>query len=312
MRASSKKSLFLSSLGVLIISALAGIFLSATAGILVACATTIACLYWSILSHLYDIQTLIHDNRTELQKDLDRLAIEVSRIQGEFAEQAGLSIVTQYLQLRDHDCPLFTKEAEEIYQETVDKFAMLQRHELRTDNHEQVYHWLEFLFRDFDSLKRIRAISSGEFNEWRAVDSWWIRHYLRLHQIAHARGVQIERIFILKAKNQVRTYEDVFRRNIDYNVDVKIALRDRIGPADFKVGNCMLFYTERKEPIYALVAHHNHHGDLEGVVIYRDTQAIKHIAEAYERIASIAKPCSLMPDDDLDQSNTELAPRKSA
>jgi hypothetical protein len=304
VRTPSKKTLFLSSLGVLSISILAGISLSPMAGILIACATTNAGLFWSILS-------LIYDTRADFQAGLERLALEIAKTQDEFAARAGLPLLTQYMELQDDDCPLFKQAADEVYQDAKNRLTKLHQHELHTDNLEQAYRWLEFLFRDFGPLREVKAISSGEFNEWRATDSWWIKRYLRLHQLAHERGIRIERIFIIKAKHQLKTYEDIFQRNVEYHVKVKLALHGRVGSADHKIGNCILFYTERKEPVYALVAQHDKHGELEHIIVYRDPQKIKHIVESYERIDSVAKSYSTVTAADLEQS-VVVAPRMRA
>jgi hypothetical protein len=221
---------------------------------------------------------------------LEQLEIELIKTKSTLAVSMGLPLVTQFLQLQNNDCPLFKRAADEIYQEALSRFDLLHRHEIRTTKLEEVYHWLEFLFRDFVPLKYVRAISSGEFNEWRATDSWWIKHYLGLHQIAHRREVSIERIFIVKGKHLVKTYDDIFQRNAKYNVYVKIALQAGITHADQQVGNCMLFFNESKEPVYALVAYHSNHGNAEEFIMYSDPQKIKLIAETYARISSVARP----------------------
>lgn len=314
----AKKTLFLFSLGVLGVSVLASIFLSPTAGVMVACGTTIAGLFWNILSQNHDILSQnhdilrqIHDLRVELHTEVEKLAIEITKTKDEFAVSAGLPLVSQYLELQADNCPLFKQAADEIYQQAVSGFELLHRNELRTTRLEEVYHWLEFLFRDFGPLKKIKAVSSGEFNEWRATDSWWIKHYMQLHLIAHEREVQIERIFILKGKYQIKTFEDIFQRNQRHQVQVKLAIHDRISSTDHQMGNCMLFYTESKEPVYALVAHHDNHGQAEEIIIYRDPQKIRRIAEAHARISSVAKLYSATSKD-ASKSINMMAPRKSA
>lgn len=304
MHTPSKKILFIFSVGMLGVSIMAGILLSPMAGIVVASGTTVAGLFWSILS-------LVYDTRAELQAGLEQLAIEIEKTKDKFAISAGLPFVARYLELQGDNCPLFKRAADEIYHGALSGFDLLHRHELRTTKLEEVYHWLEFLFRDFAPLREIKAISSGEFNEWRATDSWWIKHYLQLHQIAAERDVKVERIFILKGKHQEKTYEDIFQRNAKYQVHVRLALRDRISSADHQLGNCMLFYAEAKEPVYALVAHHNSHGGAEEIIIYRDPQRVRQIAETYSRIASAARPYLTTNAISLGQSSVAV-PRKSA
>lgn len=273
---SPKQTHFLLSLGGLVISVLAAIFLSTTAGIIVAFALTIAYIF-------YDIRVEIRAGREQLER-------EIIKMRDEFAVKLGP--LSRLIQIRDNNCPLFSQAAEEIYQEALNRIELLERRELRTTNLEEVYHWLEFLFCHFADLKVIKAVSSGEFDEWRATDSWWIEQYLRLHQVAHTREIKIERIFILKTKRLVKTYEDIFQMNAKHHVQVKLAAHSHISHADHQLGNCMLFYTDNKEPIYALVAYHNNHGSAEEVVIYSEPQKIKPIAEAYARISRVAESYS--------------------
>jgi hypothetical protein len=285
-----------------ILSLLAKIFLTSTTSIAIGLGLTILGIFIDMKFH----QIM---NQVKIENELASLKNEVIGMKRELASASGFPLVNKYLELQEGPCPFFKQAARETYQNAVKRFEHLSRYQLHAANLDEVYHWLEILFQDVTIIKEIKAISTGEFSEWRDTNSWWSGHYLNLHNIAHARGVKLDRIFIV-SKYQEKSGEDVFQTNINYHVSVKIASHNNIEPQDVHhYGNCILFYNEQSEPIYALVAHHSSDGHCENVIIYGDPQEIRPIFEAYKRIERVSNPYSPTSKNET-PSSSNLFPKK--
>lgn len=231
-------------------------------------------------------QILASERRAKRRHEV--LEGQLATAKAEFASKVGLADYYHFVE--GGGCPLFKLAAGEAYQKTQSDLANLKKGELILHSLDDAFHYVEFLFRDFPAITKIKAISSGEFDEWKEHESWWCKRYLDIHKAAFDRGAEIERIFVVKSKQQERSVRDVFQRNIDYNVQVKIALDSRIRPGDRQASNCLLFYDIHNEPLYALVAHHDQEGNFQRAVIYgANNQNVRLTADMYNRIEGVAR-----------------------
>jgi hypothetical protein len=262
--------------GVVVLTVAVTVFGSRQNGLVVFFGTTLLAQMWA------------SDRRSKVRHRI--LEEQLATAKAEFVTKVGLPLLTNYYQLVEEGCPLFKLAAGDAYERTLSHLGNLAKGELVTNQLDEVFHYLEFLFRDSHMIRKIRAISSGEFDEWKEHESWWSRHYLDLHEAAFSRGAEIERIFVVASKQQEKSVQDVFRRNVQHHVQVKIALQSRISPADWQAANCLLFDDEHNEPRYALVAYHDPQGNFQRAVIYGDRHNVRSIADMYNRIEGIARP----------------------
>jgi MFS superfamily sulfate permease-like transporter len=282
MRVTNKKALLWSTVGATVVSVLSGIFLSPAVGVIIGI----------LLSVIYLIVTSIDfiiELKSELTEKLAAIDAELLRIDTRLATKPDLPLEGKYLQLQERNCPLFRRAASRIYKNAIAELETLSGYQIFVTNLEEVFYWLEILFCQILIIKSIKAISFGEFKEWQDLDDWWMQNYLRLHRIAHERGAEIERIFIVKSHHFAVTVQDVFKSNVKHHVNVKIGLQGSIQRADMQNSNCLLFFNEEKEPVYALVAKHNHKGDFESAIIHGDPETVRLIAASYHRISSISE-----------------------
>lgn len=284
--------------GILAATVLTGVFFSAQTGIMIGILLVIAGFFIENLS-------LTHDLRNHIVRRLIRVESEIDTIKNGLAAKAGLPFVGKYLQLHEGKCPLFKHAAAKVYHNALLDLDLLAQYQLYINKQEEVFYWLEILFCQISSIKEIKALSFGEFREWQMCDTWWMKNYLRLHETAQKRGTQIERIFIVRSNNHVRGVEDAFRNNVKHHVRVKMAMQGQIKSPDMQNSNCLLFYNEQGEPIYALVAQLNQKGDFGHAVIYGDPQKVRMVANSYHRIDSVSELYPPVP------PNQQL-PRKTA
>ena len=204
------------------------------------------------------------------------------------AQNGGFPVVNAYSNLQDDPCPLFKKAAEDKYNEANAFFLDLLHDRIEIYSMEKVAEILEFLFCEVTEIKKIYAVSHGEFDEWRDT-GWWMRNYLRIHDLAVERGVEIKRIFILETEKQIKSEEDIFDKNKQQGVEILTALKQRISVQDLhEAGNCLIFCKSSNEPIYSLQAKHSGDGGLEKITIFRDYQHITQLVEAFKRIEANA------------------------
>lgn len=282
MSALNKKTWMWSACGILAATILTGVFFSAPVGVMIGILLAIAGFFIEMINLTLDL-------RNHLVRRLIRVESELDTIKTELATKAGLPFVGKYLQLHEGSCPLFKRAAAKVYQNAIIDLDRLAQYQLHIDQQEEVFYWLEILFCQIPSIMEIKALSFGEFKEWQMCDTWWMKNYLRIHESARSRGAQIERIFIVRSNNHMKGVEDAFRNNVKHHVKVKLAMQGRIKSLDMQNSNCLLFYNERKEPLYALVAQHNQRGEFENAVIYGDPQRVRLVANSYHRIDSISE-----------------------
>lgn len=268
----SNRTIFLGIVGLTVLS---GIVLSPAGALIVFFGTSILLLFRDIKQH-------VRSRHKHLEEEL-------ATIKRELASKSGLPLVGKYMQLTEDACPLFQRAAHDVYEKAMTELNSLANFELVVYQQTDVFRHLEFLFRDLTTVKTIRAASWGEFDEWSETESWWGKKYLELHHAAHKRGVKIERIFIVNSKQQERAAAGIFKKNLDHYVTVKVALQSRISAADFQAANCLLFYAEQVDPVYALVASHDAQGHFQRAIIYGDPSHIRAITEMYDRIDGIAR-----------------------
>lgn len=285
MRVPNKKTLIWSSLG-LFISLVTSVFFNSVVGIIVTILLAVVGLISTNISLLLDF-------RGELDERFKNLENELVALKTELALKAGLPFVSKYLQLQESTCPLFKHASAKVYQSALTELELLGQYQLNVGRLEDVYYWLEILFCHIPFIKEIKATSAGEFKEWQSSDTWWANNYLHIHKVALERGVQIERIFIVRTNYHAQAVESVLRSNAKHGVIVKLAIQGRIQRENQNT-NCLLFYNEQKEPVYALVAHHNKRGDFENAVIYGAPHKVKLVADIYHRIDSISEPYSVI------------------
>jgi len=265
--------IFVGSLG---LSILASIFGDIKTGLIVLFGTTLISLAWGL------------ERRLKLRQT--RLEAQLATVKSEVASKIGLPLVSAYFQVIEEGCPLFKFAAGNAYERTLSFMTALTNGELEVYQDNEVIHYLEFLFRDFPAIRKIRAISSGEFDEWKEDESWWCRRYLELHEAATNRGAEIERIFVVNSRQQEKAVDGVFQKNLEYKVRVKVALQSKISPMDLQAANCLLFYDEHNESRYALVAYHDNHGHFQRAVIHGNRESVRRITEMYSRIDGVARP----------------------
>jgi MFS superfamily sulfate permease-like transporter len=298
MRVTNKKTLLWSTAVTTVVSVLSGIILSPAVGVIIGI----------LLSVIYLVVTNI-DFILELKSDfIEKLAgidAELLRIETRLAKKPDLPLESKYLQIQERNCPVFRRAASRIYKNAIAELDTLSGYQIVITDLEEVFYWLDYLFCHLLTVKSIKAVSFGEFKEWQDLDDWWMQNYLRLHRTAHERGADIERIFIVKSHHSAATADDVFKTNVKHHVNVKIGLQGSIQRADMQNSNCLLFFNEEKEPMYALVAKHNHKGDFESAIIYGDTETVRLVATSYHRIEGISE-------DYRPSCGEQLAPRKTA
>jgi len=219
-----------------------------------------------------------------------RLEAQLAMVKSELGSKIASPLVSTYSQVIEEGCPLFQLAAVTSYQRTLSFLTTLKEGEIEIDQHAEVFHYLGFLFRECPVIRKIKAISTGEFDEWKEEESWWPKQYFGLHEAAINRGVEIERIFVVSSRQQAKAVDVVFQRNNDYHIRVKVAIQSKISPADLQVANCLLFYDEHDEPRYALVAYRDNHGNFQRAVIHGNPESVRRITEMYNRIDGIARP----------------------
>lgn len=298
MRIANKKSLIGSTVAATVVSVLSGIFFSPAIGVITAILLSVIGLIVTNINVLLEL-------RNELEERLHTLDVELATIKHELATKAGLPLISKYVELQERNCPLFRRAALEVYKNALADLDALAEYKISVPTLEEVFYWLEILFCQIPIIKSIRAISFGEFKEWQECNTWWMQNYLRLHRVALQRGADIERVFIVKSHHYATLVQDVFRNNIKHHINVRVGLHARIQQADMQNSNCLLFFDEQHEPLYALVAKHDHKGDFESAVIYGDPDAVKRIAASYYRIKGISEPYRA-------GQCERLAPRKTA
>lgn len=303
MNIAHKKFLYLSTIGLAVLSFPVGYLFTPSIGILFAMLSAVAVLVYTLITtqsenraellHLLEetrtgLSSAIADIRTEQIQALASLAAELNTINGELATKAGLPFVGKYLALNESGCPVFIHAASRVYMEAMAKIDLLATGQIHISTDDEVLDWLEFLFQLRD-IKFIKAISSGEFKEWERPDSRFMQHYLSLHRTAQESGVSIERIFVVKSDNHARLWNNVFKFNLKHSILVRLAQEEHIRDNDRSITNCLVFYDQRLEPKYALVARHNQKEQFESAVIFGAPEKVRAIADGYHRIEGISE-----------------------
>lgn len=282
MRIWNKRTAIGSTVGA-VVSVLSGIYLSPALGVITGLLLSGIGLLAANLNYLTEV-------RNDVDQRLTSLEIELVTIKNALAREPPFPFDVKYLQLQVRNCPLFKRAALRLYRKATAELDTLAEYQLFVSDLEEVFHWLEILFCEIPMIKSIKAISCGEFEEWQESGNWWMQNYLRLHKIAHERGAEIDRIFIVKSHEHAAEVEKVFKSNLKYHIKVKIGLEAMIQRTDMQCSNCILFFNEQQEAVYALVAEHNHEGDFRSAVIYGDPEAVKGVVASYSRINRVSEP----------------------
>jgi len=146
------------------------------------------------------------------------------------------------MQLRSEPCELFSRAAEQKYIETLGFLKDASSGKLEIHSKKGVHDTLSFILRELQGVKKIAVTSQGELDEWAEPESWWMKQYVTDHQAAIARGITIERIFILSSQEELLSSKRAFDTNQDAGVTVKAAFDRKIEQEDLMDGgNCMLF-----------------------------------------------------------------------
>jgi hypothetical protein len=233
---------------------------------------------------------LVLEVKTESSQRLTAVETQLVTIQTTLAREPPFPFDLKYLQLQERNCPLFKHATLLAYKKATADLDALAQYELFINDLEGVFYWLEQLFCEISIIKSIKAISCGEFDEWQQSDNWWMHNYLRLHKTAIDRGAEIERIFIVKSHDDAATVDRVLKSNVKNRISVRVGLQGSIQRHDMQCSNCILFFNDQHEALYALVAQHNYQGDFENAVIYGDPEKVKGVLASYLRIKSISEP----------------------
>lgn len=199
------------------------------------------------------------------------------------------SLISHYMQLRSEPCELFSRAAEQKYIETLGFLKDASAGKLEIHSKKGVHDALSFILRELQGLKKITVTSQGELEEWAEPESWWMKQYVADHEAAIARGIVIERIFIVSSEEELTSAKRAFDTNQDVGVAVKAAFERKIEQEDLMDGgNCMLFWAEKDRAIYALRALHNHDGEFIKAEIFRDGSRLQQFVGIYARIAKVS------------------------
>lgn len=198
-------------------------------------------------------------------------------------------LITSYSTITKDKGDLFRLAATQKYQETERFFNSLLQDRLELKDLTRVYDLLKFLYGELDSVKKICAVSSREWPEWQAEESWWPQAYFKLHDQAYRRGIFIERIFLFDSEDEKSKQLGVLNANIEHHVNVYTMPRNVVSDVDLNLtSNCLIFFDHRDRPLYGLSASHDKFGRFYQATFYRDPDCLQHLADAYGRMIANA------------------------
>ncbi|MHB8523493.1 MAG: hypothetical protein ACYDH9_22420 [Limisphaerales bacterium] len=202
-------------------------------------------------------------------------------------------MLSDYEVLISQPCPVFREMALQKFKEITACMARLKQDVIELHDLKEVYNLLRYAFVKAEGIAEIAACSHGELSEWvprkDGEDSdWWPMNYIKLHDGAHKAGRKLSRIFVFEP-GDAQLVSEVCRNQQAHHVSPKVAPAHQVSRDDIaRAGNCIIFYTEGRRPVYCLVAEHSKNGQFEKASFYRDESRIKAVVEAYSRIANVA------------------------